>query len=103
MAKNLIAAALSGSIVAGDNTITITDPAAGLTIKADGIRAGDALNLLRENYGDEGISDGWEPATDGRGHIQININRRTATPVEVGVYTVEGYVDGSVVLWTEAI
>lgn len=95
--KAEVAAAVSGPIVRGDQTVEITDPTLYKTIKIDGLQAGDALNLLRQNY----AGDGYEPVTMLGRHIQLNAGNRTATPVEIGIYSLEGYVTGPVKVWTE--
>jgi len=95
--KAAVAEAISGSIAAGAYTFEISDPTTYKTVKIDGLQSGDKFDLVRENFG----ADGWEPSTDGRGNIQLNTDRRTATPLEIGVYSVVGSSAGDVTIWTE--
>ncbi|MGV0961813.1 MAG: hypothetical protein ACOYB1_18465 [Limnohabitans sp.] len=97
MSKALIAAAVSQAIVAGTHTFAVTDPGVFKTLKIDGIRSGDLFNLVRQNY----AANGWEKVTDGQGQIHLTDRRRIATPAEIGTYSIEGYANSPITLWTE--
>jgi hypothetical protein len=96
--KTTIVANRTTNLAAGDYTFDVTDPTSFKTLKMDG-GSESLLSLVRQNRG----GDGWEPVfSDGR---QVHLHRanRTATPSEVGTYSVEGAVAGSITLWTEEI
>ena len=97
--KASIAARITGTIAAGTYTFNVTDPSNALTLKVDGLIAGSSLSLLRQNY----AGNGWELVMDNGIPVVLNTLRRTATPREVGTYTVAGTVAAAVALWSEAI
>lgn len=97
MSKTLIVASVSGAIVAGTYTFAVTDPGSFKTLKIDGISSGDIFNLLRQNY----AGTGWEKVTDGAGEIHLTDHRRTATPAEIGTYSIEGTAKAAITLWAE--
>lgn len=98
MAKAAVAENRTTALVAGDVTFTITDPTVFKTLKMDG-GANSLLRLLRQNY----AASGWEPVLEDGADIYLSARRRTVTPAEVGVYSVEGPVAGTITLWTEDI
>jgi len=97
MAKAKISDLVAGVIVAGAHTIPITDPADCKTIKVDGLAADGSLNLLRQNF----AGNGYEPVFNDGKQVQFNSKNLTATPNEVGTYTVAGTITGPATLWTE--
>jgi hypothetical protein len=96
--KTSIAAGISGAIAAGTHTFAVSDPTSFKTLKMDG-GANSLLKLLRQNY----AADGWEPVMEGGVEVFLSNKRRTATPNEVGTYSVQGNIAGSVTLWTEEV
>lgn len=100
MGKSSVAANVSGQVDRGDFTFQITDPTLFKTFKMDGGGPNTALQLMRENYG----GDDYEPVTMGGRKVQLNDFNRTVTVAELGVYTLEGSIDGTVSrFWTEDI
>ena len=98
--KTEVAAAATGFITAGDYTIAVTDPADGLTIKIDGdILPDDGLHLVRQNF----AGDDYEPVTMNGRLVLLGPYNRTATPAEVGTYSLRGHVTNTIKIWTEAI
>ena len=98
MGKISVAANISGQVDRGDFTFQITDPTLFKTFKMDGGGPGTELYLMRQNY-DE---DDYEPVTMGGRMVVLDDFHRTVTPAELGIYTLEGIVVGTVSrFWTE--
>lgn len=100
MAKESVAANVSGQVDRGDFTFEVTDPTLFKTFKMDGGGPGTELYLLRQNY----AGDDYESVTMGGRRVVLDDFNRTVTPAEVGIYTLEGIVGGTVLdFWTEDI
>ena len=99
MAKTLLVSAPAGEIVAGagGNSFAVIDLTAPLTLRVEGLRAGDSINVVVQNF----AGDGWVPWTDGDGAVQLNSRRQSVTPMEIGIFSTEGIIGDPVTLYTE--
>ncbi len=97
--KTLLLDGVTGVVEAGSpgNTFEITDTSAYKCVKAEGFAPWDVLNIRRENY----AGDGWELFVVDGGPVQLSRHRTSACPAEIGVYTLEGKVEGPVTAYTE--
>lgn len=88
----------TGAITPTDGTFEVTDMSAPPTLKLQGFHSSDKLTLMQANF----AGDGWEEVTDGQKVIHLTPhNRKTVTPLEIGVYGLQGDVLGSITAYTE--
>ncbi len=97
--KTLLLDNVTGVVAAGSagNSFEITDAAAYKCVKVEGLAPWDVLNIRRENY----AGDGWELFVADGGPVQLSPRRTSVCPAEIGVYTLEGEVEGLVTAYTE--
>lgn len=98
MSKTAVAENVYGSIAAGDYVFSVTDPTSFKTLKMDG-GENSLLALMRQNYAE----DGWEPVFNGGAQVLLHNTNRTVTIAEVGTYSLQGEVAGTITIWTEEI
>lgn len=97
MTDTVLFSGQTGEITPSLGTFEVTDPMDFKTLVIEGFADDDHLNMVRRNNAD----DDWEEFTAGGKQVQLNIGNRSCTPLERGVYGLNGNVDGTIKAYTK--